>query len=377
VRIYPFTVEYSYEQSFDGLFTFPSWNPQSKFNIAVEKSSYKAIISKSVTFRYMERNMSMRAITTSDNENNIYYWEARNLKALEEEPYSISKQDIFPCLLTAPADFEIEGYKGNLTTWQNFGSFISSLNSGKNVLDDETKKYLNGLVASCTDDLGKVQKIYEYMQNRTRYVSIQMGIGSFQPFDATTVQRLAYGDCKALANYMKSMLEAVGIRSNYCLVNAGSLAPHMIREFPSNQFNHAFLCVPLKSDTMWLECTSQRMPCGFIGDFTDDRDVLLVDNDKSSIVHSKVFGLTENKETHTSHVVIDENGNGSVEIHNVYHGLKYDEILPTFLSDDVDKKRLISERMKFPTFQVLNFKYKENKAVIPSIEETLNVDFKN
>ena len=53
VRNFPFTVEYSYEQSFDGLFSFPSWYPQSEFNIAVEKSSYKATVVKSLTFRYL------------------------------------------------------------------------------------------------------------------------------------------------------------------------------------------------------------------------------------------------------------------------------------------------------------------------------------
>jgi hypothetical protein len=87
--------------------------------------------------------------------------------------------------------------------------------------------------------------------------------------------------------------------------------------------------------------------------------------------------MADNKETHTSHVRIDENGKGTVEIHNVYKGLKYENILSTFLADDVDKKRRISERMKFPGFQVENFKYKENKSLIPSIEETLKVDFEN
>ncbi|MDP2338897.1 MAG: DUF3857 domain-containing protein [Bacteroidota bacterium] len=377
VRNFPFTVEYSYQKSFDGLFSYPSWNPQPKFNLAVEKSSYKATVNESVTFRYMERNTSLKATVTSDAENNIYYWEARNLKALEWEPYSVTNQEIFPCVITAPADFEIERYKGNLTSWENFGKFISTLNAGKNVLSDETKKFLNELVAGTSDDFGKIQKIYEYMQGRTRYVSIQVGLGGYQPFGAITVQRLAYGDCKALTNYMKTMLEAIGLKANYCLVNAGETAPLMLKEFPSTQFNHAFLSVPIKNDTVWLECTSQRMPCGFIGNFTDDRDVLLIDNDKSKVVHSRVYGLADNRETHTSHVKIDENGKGSVEIHNVYNGLKYDDILPTFLADDTDKKRRISERMKFPSFQVLNFKYKENKALIPSIEETLNVDFEN
>jgi len=377
IRNFPFTVEYSYEQSFDGLFSFPSWYPQTKFNLAVEKSSYKAIISKNLTFRYIERNNSSKVTVISDAENNIYYWEARNLKALEWEPYSITNQEIFPCMIAAPADFEIEGFKGNLTSWENFGIFISALNAGKNVLNDETKKFLTDLVAGTPDDYGKIRKIYEYMQGRTRYVSIQIGIGSWQPFDASTVHRLSYGDCKALTNYMKTMLEAVGLKANYCLVNAGETAPLMIQEFPSSQFNHAFLCVPLKNDTIWLECTSQRMPCGFIGDFTDDRDILLVDNEKSKIVHTKSYGPKDNTETNTSHVIIDENGKGSAKICTLYKGQKYDNILATFLADDADKKRRISERMKFPSFQVQSFKYNENKAVIPTIEETLNVGFDN
>ena len=376
-RNFPFTVEYSYEQSFDGFFSFPSWYPQPKYNLAVEKSSYKAVIPKGLMFRYIERNNSSKATVTSDAENDTYYWEVRNLKALEPEPYSLPDQEIFPYMIAAPADFEIEGFKGNLTSWENFGKFISTLNAGKNILNDETKKILNKLVAGATNDYEKVRKIYEYMQGRTRYVSIQVGIGSWQPFDASTVQRLSYGDCKALANYMKSLLEAIGIKSNYCLVNAGESAPLMIREFPSSQFNHAFLCVPLSNDTLWLECTSQRVPCGFNGNFTDDRDVLLIDDDKCKVVHTKAFSFDNNKETQKSHVKIDENGKGSVEINTVYKGLKYEDILSTFLADDANKKRKISERMKFPSFQVLSFNYKENKAVIPTIEEKLNLNFEN
>jgi len=377
VRTFPFTVEYSYEKSMDGFFSFPSWYPQSKFNLAVEKSSYKAIIPKSLAFRYLERKTISRVKVTSDDSKTVYYWEARNLKALEWEPYSIPEQDIFPCMMAAPSAFEIDGNQGDYSTWENFGKFISTLNKGKNVLGDETKKFLNELIAGTPDDYEKIRKLYEYMQRRTRYVSIQIGIGGWQPFDASTVQRLSYGDCKALANYMKTLLEAVGLSANYCLVNAGENAPPMIREFPSSQFNHAFLCVPLKSDTIWLECTSQRVPCGFIGNFTDDRDILLIDNEKSKVVHTTAYSLANNMETHTSHVKINEDGTGRVEINTVYKGLNYENILPTYLADDADKKRIISERMRFPAFQLLNFKYQETKAKIPTIEETLNVEFEN
>ena len=377
IRNFPFTVEYSYEETFNGFFSFPTWCPQSKFNLAIEKSSYKAIVPNELKFRYIERNNSSRVTVNSGKLNTIYYWEARNLKALEWEPYSVSNQEIFPCVIAAPAGFEIDGYKGDFTGWRNFGKFISTLNAGKNILGDEAKKSLNELVAGIPDDYGKIRKLYEYMQGRTRYASIQVGIGDWQPFDASTIHRLSYGDCKALANYMKTLLEAVGFSANYCLVNAGKDASPMIREFPSSQFNHAFLCVPLKNDTIWLECTSQRVPCGFIGNFTDDRDILLIDNEKSKVVHTIAYRLADNTETHTSHVKINEEGKGTVEISTVYRGLKYENILSTYFADDADKKRMISERMRFPAFQLLNFKYKETKAIIPSIEETLKVGFEN
>lgn len=377
IRNFPFTVEYTYEKSWDGFFSYPSWSPQSKFNVAVEKSSYKAIIPKNLNFRYKEKNIPQKVTATSDAESNIYYWEMKNIKALEYEPFSVPKEEIFPEMTAAPADFKIDDYQGNLTSWENFGKFISALNEGKNVLGDDTKKQLNDLVGNTTDDFEKVRKIYEYMQGRTRYVSIQVGIGGWQPFDAATVHRLSYGDCKALANYMKTMLEVVGVKSNYCLVNAGGTAPQMIRDFPSSQFNHAFLCVPLKKDTIWLECTSQRVPCGFLGDFTDDRDILLVDKEKSKVVHTKVYKVEENKNIQSAHLKIDESGKGTAEIHNSYIGLKYDDMLPVYLADDADKKRVISERMKFPNFQILNFKYNEKKSIIPSLDERLSVNFEN
>ena len=377
VRNFPFTIEYSYEENFNGLFSFPPWIPQPSYNLAVERSSYKAVIPKNMSFRYLERNNLPKVTITTDGENQIYSWEAHNLKALEWEPYSISDQERFPCLLAAPSDFEIDDYSGNINSWENFGKFISTLNAGKNILDSETKLKLNELVRGISDDHQKIRKIYEYMQGRTRYVSVQVGIGSWQPFEAALVHRLSYGDCKALANYTKTLLEAVGVKAKYCLVNAGMNAPLLITEFPSSQFNHAFLCVPLKKDTIWLECTSQRVPCGFIGNFTDDRDVLLIDNERSKIVHSRAYTLADNSEIQTSHVKIDGEGLGSVEIHTVYRGLRYENILPVFLADDADKKRRISERMKFANFQLLSFNYKEIQGVVPAIEETLQVGFEN
>jgi hypothetical protein len=373
----PFTVEYSYEKSFNELYIYPPWYPQEAYNVSVEKSSYKAIVPKKMTFRYFENKLPIKVKQTSEGDNNIYYWEVANLKAAEKEPFSVPSNEIFPYVLTAPSDFEFDGYKGNLSSWDQIGKWASDLSQGKDNLNEETIKTLQSLVANTNDDIEKTKKIYEYLQSRTRYVSIQIGIGGLQPFDASTVHRLAYGDCKALTNYLRAMLKAVGIDSKYCWVNAGERAPALIKDFPSDQFNHVFLCVPLKKDTLWLESTNQRNPFGYIGDFTDDRDVLLVDNEKSKIVHTKAYGLEDNKECRKSVVKLNSDGTGTAEIIANYKGMNYDKMEAVYYSDDNEKKRKISESIKFPSFQLASFSYKEHRDLMPSIDEKLQVNFEN
>ncbi len=74
---------------------------------------------------------------------------------------------------------------------------------------------------------------------------MQLGIGGYKPIAAEKVFSVNYGDCKALSNYMKAMLEVAGIKSN--LVVIGNGMPSLNRNFASvNQANHMILCVPLE-----------------------------------------------------------------------------------------------------------------------------------
>ena len=72
---YPFTIEYTYEVIFSGVLQYPGWYPVKDFNVAVEKSKYKLIVSKAATCRFFEQNISspVKPLNTSDG--TIYKWE--------------------------------------------------------------------------------------------------------------------------------------------------------------------------------------------------------------------------------------------------------------------------------------------------------------
>jgi hypothetical protein len=215
------------------------------------------------------------------------------------------------------------------------------------------------------------------MQSKTRYVSIQLGIGGFQPFEAAVVDQVGYGDCKALTNYMQTLLKTVGIPSYYSLVNAGSNRKPMITDFPSPQFNHVILCVPTGQDTVWLECTSQENPFGYLGSFTSDREVLLVKENAAEIVRTPIYEQEQNKQIRKAKVVLDESGNGKVEVETIYAGLQYENVSRILKERYEEQRKIIYQRTEIPTFELKQFSYQAQKDMIPTVNEKLDISLKN
>jgi transglutaminase-like putative cysteine protease len=376
-RTVPFTVEYHYEISYSGTFFFPDFIPSPNFGIAVEQSSFQVIVPKTSTFRYCKQNINSEVKITTDSEKTTYLWRIDSLKALKSEPLSVPQNEYYPLISTSPSDFEIDGYSGNLESWKNFGTWNLKLLENRDELPIETINKLKEICANAKDEYDKIEKIYNFLQSNTRYVSIQVGIGGWQPFPAETVDRLKYGDCKALTNYMRSMLNAFGIKAYYTLVMAREDAPRMRKDFPSNQFNHAFLCVPNENDTLWLECTSQYLPCGYNGTFTDDRDVLLITEDGGKVVHTPAYNAQHNRQVRTAIIELAADGGGAAKLKNVYHGIFYEKLLPIMLSDDVDRKKKMTEWLDIPDFELVIFNHKEVRERIPSVIETADLQLNN
>ncbi len=370
---YPYTIEYSYKMDFKGLFYYPSWDPVSLSELAVEKSSFKVITPKKLTFRYKSINLKDEPSITSDDQLTTYSWQLENFSALKKEPLSPDLSELVPSLHLAPNDFEFAGYAGNMESWQSFGQWVNSLIEGRDLLPVETQAEVIALVDGIDDEREKIKKIYEYMQSKTRYVSIQLGIGGYQPFDAYTVDKMGYGDCKALTNYTKALLKAVGIKSYYTLVRAGSDANPIYKDFPSTQFNHAILCVPLANDTIWLECTDQTNPFNYLGYFTSDRDVLVINENGGKLAKTKIYPQEQNLQVRNAVVFLNEEGDGKAEILTSYQGLQYAHVSPILEFSSIEQQKIIYQKTGIPNFTLNDHTYIAHKEGNASIEEKLNI----
>jgi hypothetical protein len=376
-QIYPFTVEYQYTETYSSTFFLPSWSVFNGYNTSVQKSEFIILYPEGYELRYKENKISQQKTYVVIPGMKTLMWAVSNFKARNPEPYSPDYDEMFPSVYIAPSTFEIDNYSGSMQTWQEFGKFITVLNEKQNNLPEETKETIKALVKDCKDDHEKVKLIYEYAQKKNRYVSIQVGIGGWKSIDSETVDRLSYGDCKALSNYTKSLLEAAGIKALCALIEAGSYGSTIETGFSRNSFNHMIVCVPLKNDSIWLECTSPYIPSGYMGSFTDDRMALLVEGAESRLVKTPAFKINENVINTKGEIILENDGNALGSFMLKFNGSFYSDLLMLKLLDENDRKNQIINQINVPNFKLSSYTIKENKCRKPSMELKLNLDLAN
>lgn len=290
-------------------FYLPSWTPVPNYNQKVSETTYAVNYPTEMGLKFKEVNLLGEKSQTEANGLTTMTWTENDLPVQAKDLDS----DDDHRLLLAPVKFALDQYQGEMADWSQLAAWQYELNKGRDVLPEDFKSKVLAMVEGVEEPYEKVKILYSYLQKNFRYVSIQLGIGGWQTMTAADVIKYSYGDCKGLTNLMKAMLETAGVPANYTLVYAGSNADDIESDFPSNQFNHVILQVPTDADPIWLECTSNLHPAGFLGDFTRDRHVLVTKEGGGYLTKTPAYDTEEwNLIQSQSKVVIDAQGNATI-----------------------------------------------------------------
>lgn len=372
-NVYPYTVEYTVEVRYGNTAWLPSWQPQDDIDCTVEQSKLMITVPADYALRYRSYLYNGEPVNTTDKNTKTYTWEVKQLAALKPEAYPVEFYRRTPSVFLGATDFELENYKGNMSTWKDFGSFVYRLNMGRDVLPDNIKTKVHELTDG-SSRAEKIKKLYKFMQQNSRYISIQLGIGGWQTFDAAFVSAKGYGDCKALSNYMMALLKEAGIKSNCVLVKSGDNAHTLREDFPSFQFNHVILCVPDTKDTTWLECTSNTLPAGYLGAFTDNRPVLLIDEKESKLIRTPFYGMDCNEQRRNINATIDSSGNIDISATTIHTGLQQDQLHERIHVLSEEKQLEVLRRgLDLSSYDITGYHYKELGTAIPAIEEKIQI----
>ena len=281
---FPFTVYYEYDIDYEnGIIIFPVFYPQEDYNLSVQEASYSLQHPASSEILVKAMNIKADPETVINKDLKTITWKVSNLKAIEYEKFAPSTATYSPHIYSAPKKFVYEKSHGEITDAQKIALWQNELNLNRSNLSDETKKKISTLTQDIPDTKGKVEALYNFLGNTTRYESIQLGIGGFQPIPADEVCRTGFGDCKGLSNYLKSMLNFIGIPANYTIIRLDERKKDLVNDFTAFiHTNHIVLQVPLAGDTLWLECTNTKVPFGYIHDGIAGHDAIVC-TDKEAI----------------------------------------------------------------------------------------------
>lgn len=334
---FPFTFEFTYEKKTSSTAFFPQWDPSPIYQVSTVYSVFSLENPKQIPLTSRKFNLEKFGAKVEETSSR-YHYEIRNLNAIDREYLSPHYTEFTPVAKIAPSRFELEGKSGEIKDWRDFGIWQKTrLLAGRDKLPEKTILQISKLVEHVDDPKEKARIIYNYMQEKTRYISVQVGIGGWQPSTAMEVDKLGYGDCKGLTNYTQALLKSQGIESIYTIVNAGESGRDIDEDFVALQGNHVILTVPFEDETVFLECTNQQIPFNYIGTHTDDRKVLLITDEGGVMAKTHIYKASDNFLDLSASLLMTESlkiaGDLEIESTGLTYGTRYNIEQQT--SDDI------------------------------------------
>ncbi len=307
---YPYTVEFKKKTFMKGFMGIPAATIQ-PLGVSVEHWRYRIVAPSGFKLKWKGQNTEIGSKSSMQGRNTVLDWETSNLIAQPDEPYNPYFRSVYSKIDFAPAEINFDGHQGDFSSWKSVGLFFYELNNERETLSPATIAKVQALTEGKTTR-EKIAALYQITQDNCRYVSIQLGIGGWQTFEAQFVEQKKYGDCKALSNYTQALLKVAGIEAWEASIYAGGdEAPDCDEAFPDPSFNHVILYVP--GENMWLECTSKTHPAGYLGAFTAGRQALLYTPDGGKLVKTPALLASDNFEKTRTNILIHEDGSAEVQ----------------------------------------------------------------
>jgi transglutaminase-like putative cysteine protease len=213
----------------------------------------------------------------------IYTYKASALKGTHNERNMPGRSHVLPHLLVLAKSYQMNKETGTLLAstenlYQWYRELLAQVKNDPKPLESMVSK----LTAGKTTDEEKIKSIYYWVQDNMRYIAFENGIAGFKPEAAQKVFSDKYGDCKGMANLLKSMLIIAGFDARLTWIGTRHIAYDY--SIPSLCVdNHAICTVILKDKRIFLDGTEKYMPLGKYAHRIQGRPVM-IENGESYIL---------------------------------------------------------------------------------------------
>lgn len=212
------------------------------------KSEVSVFIPDGMKFNYYISKGVKEPVIKLEKDGKVYFFSENDIAMPLEEKNMPDQFSLIPNL-----QFSV------INSWNDFAKWQSKVIEENGVITKSIEQKTFSIIKSDDGPLSMVSKLRDYVAGEIKYRSIDPDELSVLPESADETLKRASGDCKDKALLLKTMLEAVGIKSQYVLVKSKFAGP-FIKEIPSMQFDHALIYIPkqekIKTEGFFVDPTS-------------------------------------------------------------------------------------------------------------------------
>jgi hypothetical protein len=357
---YPIIIEFNSEVESKNTAFLSGWSLYDNLNESCLSTVFNLTNNTGIKLNYYQKNLEKFNIKKSISNEKVTF-EANNISAFKPEQYANYSND-FPIVKFSLANASLEGYEFDLSSWTNFGkNYYESFLKSNSDISNETKAKLDKIISDSDTKVQKIKKIYKYIQDNTRYVSVQVGVGGWKPMLVSDVEKYGYGDCKALSNFARASLKAYGIESFYTIIFGGD-KKDINEELVSFQGNHVILSIPDEKEFIHLECTNQTSPFAYLSTFTSNRKALIVKPDGAEIINTTQYKALDNSQNTYAEIKLLPNNEIKGNLKIVSKNIQYNSISNIENKSAVEQIKYYKNHFSYLNeFEITNLKFVNNK----------------
>ena len=207
--------------------------------------------------------------TREEGDRRIYLWTVKNFVPNRSKRQNDEDTEDEP-------DIQLSSF----TSWQQIATWYAKLQSERASHDDNINAKAAELTRGATSEEEKARRLYYFVAQNIRYVSLSFGIGRYQPHSASEVLQNGYGDCKDKHTLLQALLAAQGIKSYPVLIHHDR---KLDEDVPSPaQFDHVITAAKIGDKLTWLDSTAEVAPYGLIMYELRNKQAVLASLDSNS-----------------------------------------------------------------------------------------------
>ncbi len=226
---------------------------------------------------------------SKDKINTITY-KLKKAEAMLGGNYTISAVQELPHLLILSKSYKKKGKTNTLFNstqdlYDWYASLIKEMDNKPLVFKDKVES----LTADAKTDKEKVENIFYWVQDNTRYIAYEDGIMGFKPANADDVYNKRFGDCKGMANLTCSMLKEAGFDARLTWIGTKSI-PYTYATPSLAVDNHMITTLFLDGEKYFLDATEKGVALGQYAYRIQGQDVLIEDGESYILDSVPEFG---------------------------------------------------------------------------------------